>query len=60
MTLIIKELVIRGHVIKDNSHDRAGEMDDENLKRYLSEMQKLIEKECVDKVLFKIERELKR
>ncbi len=60
MTLIIKELIIRGNVIRDNDLERTSDLDEQRLQRYISEMQKQIEKDCVDQVLYKLERELKR
>lgn len=55
MTLIIKELVIRGIVTKDTSIGHEDSMNKDELMRYMEEMKKAIKKECVDTVISKIE-----
>jgi len=54
MTLILKELIVRGIVTDDHSFLNESSMDHEELLRYLEQMRKEIEKECVEKVLQKI------
>ena len=60
MTLIVKELVIRGIVSKDSSKERNSPMEKENLLQYLEQMQKEIEQQCVEKVLSKLQTSKKR
>jgi hypothetical protein len=55
MTLIIKELIIRGIVTKENSTSIEEAFNKEELLQYLEEMQKSIKKECIEKVMFKLE-----
>jgi len=60
MTLIIKELIIRGNVLKDEGQDSSSSIGERELKNYLAKMQRDIERKCVDKVLTKLERERRR
>lgn len=55
MTLIVKELIVRGIVSNENS--RIGETPPENeeLSKYLEQLKKDIEKECIKKILHKLE-----
>lgn len=55
MTLIVKELVVRG--IVTNEHSQLGEssIEKEELKGYLEQLKKEIEVECTNKVLKKLE-----
>jgi tRNA U54 and U55 pseudouridine synthase Pus10 len=55
MTLIIKELVVRG--IVSNEHSQLGEssIEKEELLNYLEQIKKEIERECTEKVLQKLE-----
>lgn len=55
MTLIVKELLIRGIVSKDQSFINDPGQDKEELERYLEQMRKEIERECIEKVLQKLE-----
>jgi len=55
MTLIVKELIVRGIVSGDNSSINDSSLEKENLLRYLEQMQKEIEKECIEKVIQKLE-----
>jgi hypothetical protein len=55
MTLIVKELIIRGIVTDDNSSISDSSLDKENLLHYLEQMKKEIEKECIEKVIQKLE-----
>lgn len=58
MTLIIKELVVRG--IVTNEHSQLGEssIEKEELRSYLDQLKKEIEVECTDNVLKKLERKI--
>jgi len=60
MTLIIKELIIRGNVLKDEGQDSSSSIGERELKNYLAKMQRDIERKCVDKVLTTLERERRR
>jgi len=55
MTLIVKELIVRGIVSGDNSSINDSSLEKENLLLYLEQMQKEIEKECIEKVIQKLE-----
>jgi hypothetical protein len=55
MTLIVKELVVRGIVSNDHSQISESSLEKEDLSQYLEQMKKEIERECVEKVLQKIE-----
>jgi hypothetical protein len=55
MTLIVKELIVRGIVTNDNSLLSESSMDKEELLEYLEQLKKEIERECVEKVLQKLE-----
>jgi len=55
MTLIVKELIVRGIVSGDNSSYSDSSLEKENLLQYLEQMKKEIEKECIEKVIQKLE-----
>ncbi|HKJ40513.1 MAG TPA: DUF5908 family protein [Sunxiuqinia sp.] len=55
MTLIVKELIVRGIVSDDQAFLNESSMDKEELARYLEQMRKEIERECIDQVLQKLE-----
>lgn len=55
MTLIVKELIVRGIVTNDNSLLSEPSMDKEELLEYLEQLKKEIERECIEKVLQKLE-----
>jgi len=55
MTLIVKELIVRGIVTNDHSLTSESSMDKEELLAYLEQLKKEIERECVDKVIQKLE-----
>ena len=55
MTLIIKELVVRGIVLNENSQLEESSIEKEELRSYLDQLKKEIEIECTDKVLKKLE-----
>lgn len=54
MTLIVKELIVRGIVTNDRSGFDGSSMTKEQLDQYLEQMRKEIERECIEKVLQKI------
>ena len=54
MTLIVKELVIRGVVTQDTTRDKKEVIDKRRLKRHFEEMEKSIKKECIATVMSKL------
>lgn len=54
MTLIIKELVIRGIVTQDQSELNGSSLEKAELQQYLEKMKKDIEKDCLDKISYKL------
>jgi len=54
MTLIIKELVVRGIVTSEDSRLVESSIEKEELMEYLDQLKKKIEIECTDKVLKKL------
>jgi len=55
MTLIVKELIVRGIVSNDNSPIGESAFAKEDLTQYLEQMKKEIERECIEKIIQKIE-----
>ncbi len=55
MTLIVKELVVRGIVSSDRSSIGESSVENENLSQQLEQLKKDIEKECIEKVMQKLE-----
>jgi len=55
MTLIIKELVVRGIVTNEDSRLVESSIENEELMEYLDQLKKKIEIECTDKVLKKLD-----
>ena len=55
MTLIVKELIVRGIVSGDNSQIGDSTIERENMIQYLEQMKREIEKECIEKVFQKLE-----
>lgn len=55
MTLIVKELIVRGIVSNDNSPIGESTFAKEELEQYLEQMKKEIEKECIEKIMHKLE-----
>jgi len=55
MTLIVKELIVRGIVSSDNSQINESSLGKEELLQYLEQIKKEIERDCVEKVLQKLE-----
>lgn len=55
MTLIVKELTIKGNVISENSSLGEFSVTNDELFRQMEQMKKEIEKDCVEKVMQKLE-----
>lgn len=55
MTLIIKELIIRGEVVDDEFPSSGRKEKEEDLTQYLTEMRREMEKECYERVMQKLE-----
>ena len=55
MTLIIKELVIRGIVSSDHSTETGSINEKEHLPKYLEQMKKEIREECLELIQKKLE-----
>lgn len=60
MTLIIKELIIKGEVLEDNSVFDDRGIEEERLKEYLSQFKKEIENDCFDRIMEKLQNQSKR
>ena len=55
MTLIVKELIVRGIVTSDSAQTNDSALGKEELLQYLEQIKKDIERDCVEKVLQKLE-----
>ena len=55
MTLIIKELIIKGEVLDENFVFEHGEREEGRLKEYLPQLKKEIEKDCYERIIEKIQ-----
>jgi hypothetical protein len=55
MTLIVKELIVRGIVTNDSSPINDSVIGKEELLQYLEQIRRDIERDCVEKVLQKLE-----
>ncbi|HZL12358.1 MAG TPA: DUF5908 family protein [Prolixibacteraceae bacterium] len=55
MTLIVKELIVRGIVSADSSQINDSAMEKEELLQYLEQIRKDLERDCIEKVLQKLE-----
>ena len=55
MTLIVKELIIKGIVSNDNSQIGESSFANADLAQYLEQMKKEIEKECIEKIVQKLD-----
>ena len=55
MTLIIKELIIKGVVTSTDSKQTVDSVDKKMLFKYLDQMKKELKKDCVEAVLSKLE-----
>lgn len=60
MTLIVKELVIRGIVTDNHSQLLDSSIERDRITRELEKLRKELEKECTNQVLEKLERKLVR
>jgi hypothetical protein len=60
MTLIIKELIIKGEVLDDNSVFEDRGIEEERLQDYLSKLKKEIEDDCFDRIMEKLQNQSKR
>lgn len=60
MTLIIKELIIKGEVIDDRSPFAEKKIEEEVLKEYLTQMKKEIEQDCFERLLDKLQNQTHR
>ena len=60
MTLIIKELIIRGEVVDDKFSFEERKFDEEVMKEYLNQMKKEIEQDCFERILEKLQNQSKR
>ena len=60
MTLIIKELIIRGEVIDDKSPFEERKLVEEVVKEYLNQMKKEIEEDCFERIQEKLQNQSKR
>jgi hypothetical protein len=60
MTLIIKELIIKGEVLEDNSVFEGRGIEEERLKEYLSQLKKEMENDCFDRIMEKLQNQSKR
>ncbi|WP_113922149.1 DUF5908 family protein [Cognataquiflexum aquatile] len=60
MTLIIKELIIRGEVIDDRSPFEERRLEEEVMKEYLNQMKREIEQDCFEKLLDKLQNQTHR
>jgi hypothetical protein len=55
MTLVIKELIIKGVVTKNPSNHADDPIDKKEVLKYLDQMKKELKKDCVEAVLSKLE-----
>lgn len=55
MTLIVKELIVKGKVISENSNNGDFSFEKEHLMQHLEKLKKDIAKDCMQKVLRKID-----
>lgn len=55
MTLVVKELIVKGIVSNDNSLTGESSFAKEELAEYLEQMKKEIERECIEKLVQKLE-----
>lgn len=55
MTLIVKELIVRGIVTEEHSQFSESSLQKEELIQYLEQMKKEIERDCLDKLMQKLE-----
>ena len=55
MTLIVKELIVRGIVSGENSSSGEFSFEKEDLSQYLEQFKKEIEKDCFERIMQKLE-----
>lgn len=55
MALIIKELIVRGIVTNDHSQQSESSLGKEELLQYLEQMKRDLERDCLEKVMLKLE-----
>ncbi|WP_372948270.1 DUF5908 family protein [Mariniphaga sp.] len=55
MTLIVKELIVRGIVSSENSSFGEFSSEKEDLSQYLEQLKKEIEKDCLERIMQKLE-----
>jgi hypothetical protein len=60
MTLIIKELIIRGEVVDDKSPIEERKVEEEVMREYLNQLKKEIEQDCFERILEKLQNQSKR
>lgn len=60
MTLIIKELIIKGEVVDENSQFGELQIDEERIKEHLTKLKKEIEDDCYEKILEKFQNQTQR
>lgn len=60
MTLIIKELVVRGIVTNNSSSIGESSFDKENMLQLVEQIKKEVEKECIEKIMRKLESRTRR
>jgi hypothetical protein len=60
MTLIVKELIVRGIVTSEHSQLGESSIEKEELLSYVEQLKKEIEIECTDKILKKLESKMVR
>lgn len=60
MTLIVKELIVRGIVVSENSSPEPFVSENERVSQSLEQLKKEIEKECVERIMQKLENKTSR
>jgi hypothetical protein len=60
MTLIIKELIIKGEVVEESSQFGEVQIDEDRIKEHLAKLKKEIEDYCYDKILEKFQNQIQR
>lgn len=60
MTLIVKELIVRGIVVSENSSKDAFVSENEGVSQNLERLKKEIEKECIERIMQKLENKTSR
>lgn len=60
MTLILKELIVRGIVTSGESPITESSFDKESMVQLVEKIKKEVEKECIEKVIHRLESKTKR